>query len=581
MKKLVWILILLAVVGGGGYYYYSSSTAVEPAQVVKATVSQGDVTEFVQATGTLEAIRTVQVGPQVSGTILWLGADFNSIVKQGQVIARLDPSLLQTQVDIQTANIERQQTDIELQRIQLQDAERTLVRTRELFEKGLANQTQLEQAELAIKQRQAQIASAEKSLVQARASLSQAQLNVSYTEVKSSIDGVVVNRRVDIGQSVQSSMNITPFFDIATDLTSLRLTAGVDEAEIGKIRPGMEVTFQVDTYPQQNFRGTVENVRLNASTQNNVVTYPVWISVPNPDLRLRPSLTANLRIIVNTVAGVTRIPNQALRFRPTPDMYTALGLTPPEQPAGGRGTRMAEGAAAGGPAAGAPAGASGVTPPQARGQQPAAAPAAAAPAAPAPPQGDAQVAGGRQGGGRNGGQGGQFAGGQGRNGGGRGNFANLSPEERERLMAAGGGRFGGRGGRGGGAAAPAVSLQAAAPDQKIDSLFAPLQVRPQPGTVWTWDEATKTLKDIRVTTGVFDNQFSQLLSGEVPVGTELVTNIVLPVTAAQRAQQQNNIFGGQQGRGNFGGPQPGGPGGFGGGGGNRGGGGGGGGRGGF
>jgi hypothetical protein len=152
-------------------------------------------------------------------------------------------------------------------------------------------------------------------------------------------------------------------------------------------------------------------------------------------------------------------------------------------------------------------------------------------------------------------------------------------------MAAGGGRNGGfpggRGGRGG-AAAPAAVQIPDAPDQKIDSLFAPLQVRPQPGTVWTWDEATKTLKDIRVTTGVFDNQFSQLLTGEVPVGAELVTNIVLPVTAAQRAQQQNNIFGGQQGRGNFGGPQPGGPGGFGGGGGgNRGGGGGGGGRGGF
>jgi HlyD family secretion protein len=570
MKKLVWILILLGVVGGGGYYYYSSSNTTEPPQVVKATVTQGDVTEFVQATGTLEAIRTVQVGPQVSGTILWLGADFNSIVKQGQVIARLDPSLLQTQVDIQTANIERQETDIELQRVQLQDAERTLVRTRELFEKGLANQTQLEQAELAIKQRQAQIASAEKSLVQARASLAQAQLNVSYTEVKSSIDGVVVNRRVDIGQSVQSSMNITPFFDIATDLTSLRLTAGVDEAEIGKIRPGMEVTFQVDTYQGQNFRGRVENVRLNATTQNNVVTYPVWISVPNPDLRLRPSLTANLRIIVNTVSDVVRIPNQALRFRPTADMYTALGLTPPEQPVGGRGTRLAEGGGPGAPGAPAVAGREG------RGQQPAAA--AAPSTAPQPPSAQAS-AGGRQG--RNGGAAPpQGVGGQGRTGG-RGNFANLSPEERQRLMAAGGrnGGFPGRGGRGAGAAQPAAVQMPDVPDQKIDALFAPLQVRPQPGTVWTWDEATKTLKDIRVTTGVFDNQFSQLLSGDVAVGTELVTNIVLPVTAAQRAAQQQSIFGGQQGRGGFGGPQPGGFPGGGGGGGNRGGGGGG--RGGF
>jgi HlyD family secretion protein len=155
-------------------------------------------------------------------------------------------------------------------------------------------------------------------------------------------------------------MNITPFFDIATDLTSLRLTAGVDEAEIGKIRPGMEVTFQVDTYQGQTFRGTVENVRLNATTQNNVVTYPVWISVPNPE-RLRPSLTATLRIIVNTVSDVVRIPNQALRFRPTADMYTALGLTPPEPPAGGRGMAMARGADNGGASPAAPG---------ARGQQP-------------------------------------------------------------------------------------------------------------------------------------------------------------------------------------------------------------------
>jgi hypothetical protein len=301
----------------------------------------------------------------------------------------------------------------------------------------------------------------------------------------------------------------------------------------------------------------------------------VWISVPNPDLRLRPSLTANLRIIINTVNDVIRIPNQALRFRPTADMYTALGLTPPEQPAGGRGARLAEGGGPGGNAGdGAPAPAAAGQ--QARGQQPAAA--AAPAAAPAPPSAQAS-AGGRQG--RNGGAAPQAGNGQGRTGG-RGNFANLSPEERQALMAAGGrnGGFpGGRGGRGGGAAQPSpmAAMTSAAPDQKIDALFAPLQVRPQPGTVWTWDEATKTLKDIRVTTGVFDNQFSQLLSGDVAVGTELVTNIIPPVTAAQRTQQQQNIFGGQQGRGGFGGPQPGGFGG--GGGGNRGGGGGG--RGGF
>jgi len=546
MKKLVTILILAAVAGGGAYYYYLQNSQVEPPQVVQVTIAKGNVTEAVQATGTLEALRTVQVGPQVSGTITSLGADFNSMVRAGQVVATLDPSLLQVQVDIQTANIERQETDIDLQRIQLADAERTLVRTKELFEKGLANQTQLEQADLAIKSRQAQIASAEKSLVSARANLAQARLNVSYTEVKSPIDGVVVNRRVDIGQSVQSSMNITPFFDIATDLRNLRLTAGVDEAEIGKIRPGMEVTFQVDTYPNQTFRGTVENVRLNATTQNNVVTYPVWINVPNPDLRLRPSLTANLRIILSTASDVVRVPNQALRFRPTADMYTALGLTPPEPPAGGRAGgqgRNGGDAPAAGPMPGAPAAA----PPARPVQQ-----AAAAPAQTSARGGQQAAVAGGDGQARNGGQG--------RAGGARGgNFANLSPEERERLMAAGGGRNGGRGGRSG---APPVPVAVPnIPDQKIDALFAPIQLRPQNGTVWTWDEATKTLKDWRVTTGLNDGQFSQLLTGEVTEGMQVVTSIQLPVTADQRAAQQQSIFGGQQGRGNFGGLQPGGGGG--------------------
>ncbi len=540
MKKLITVLVLLAAAGGGAYYYYSVRNTTEPPQIVKATVSQGSVTEFVQATGTLEARRTVQVGPQVSGTIIELGPDFNSIVRAGQVIARLDPSLLQVQVDIQMANIERQETDIELQRVQLQDTERSLQRTKELFDKGLANQTQLEQADLAVKQRQAQIASAEKSLVQARANLAQARLNVSYTEVKSPIDGVVVNRRVDIGQSVQSSMNITPFYDIATDLKNLRLTAGVDEAEIGKIRQGMAVTFQVDTYQGSTFRGTVETVRLNATTQNNVVTYPVWINVPNEDLRLRPSLTATLRIIINTATDVIRIPNQALRFRPSNDMYTALGLTPPEPPAGGRGRGEGRGGSPTADVAPAP---------------PAAPPSATAAAPATRQQPAAQVsAEGRQGRGNAPGVqagGPQGNGGQGRSG--RGNFANLTPEERQQLMAAGG-RGAGR--NGGAPPAPMTVQMSDEPDQKIDALFAPLQVRPTPGQVWTWDEATRTLTDIRVTTGLNDGQFQQLLSGDVPAGTELVTNIILPVTAAQRTAQQQSIFGGQQGRG-FGGPQPG------------------------
>ncbi len=150
---------------------------------------------------------------------------------------------------------------------------------------------------------------------------------------------------MDVGQTVQQSMSVATFFTIATNLTSLKLTAGVDEADIGKIRPHMDVSFTVDSYPNQTFAGTVNSVRLNATTSNNVVTYPVWIDVMNPDLKLRPSMTATVKIIVSTAPDAIRIPNQALRFRPTTDMYAALGLTPP--PAGrGRGGRAAGAGAA-------------------------------------------------------------------------------------------------------------------------------------------------------------------------------------------------------------------------------------------
>jgi HlyD family secretion protein len=525
MKRLVTTLGLLAVAGGCAWYFFVYGKTEEPPQIIRAVISRGTIIEAVQATGTLEALRTVQVGPQVSGTIIELNADFNSIVRRGQVVARLDPSLLQTQVDIQAANIERQETDIEMQRVQLEDAERNLARTKELFEKGLANQTQLEQAELAVKTRQAQIAAAEKQLVQARANLAQAELNVSYTEVKSPIDGVVVNRLVDVGQTIQSSMNITPFFEIATDLNTLRLTAGVDEADIGKIRPGMKVEFEVDTYPNTTFHGTVENVNLNATVQSNVVTYPVWIIVPNPDYRLRPSLTANLRIIVNTAEDVLRIPNAALRFRPSAEMFTALGLEPPPQP-----TRVGRGGGApmGPNAAAQPAG-------------PAPAPAAQAGAAPGLQPAVATVA-----------DAGAPQAGPGRAGrGGRGTFGPPPPQGGAPVPPMAGARGGRQGGRGAGAALQPVALanggsQTGSPiqsDRKIDEFFAPIEVQPQPGTVWVWDENARTLTDVRVMTGISDGQFSQLVSGDLTEGQEVVTNIILPVTAASAGASQQTIFG--------------------------------------
>ena len=541
MRKLVTLLILLAV-GGGAYYYYSYGQPAEKPQIVRATVSEGDVTETVQASGTLEAIRTFPVGSQVSGMVQSIYVDFNSIVKQGQLIAEIDPTLLQVQVALQEANVARQEGEIANQEVQLEDAQKQLERTQMMFDKGLANQQQLDQAILTVKTRTTALDSARRQLQTVMANLDQAELNVSYTKVYAPIDGVVVNRLVDVGQFVQASMNSPQFFTIATDLRELKLSAGVDEAEIGKIRPGMAVNFTVDTYPNTTFSGTVEQVRLNATTQSNVVTYPVWINVRNPDLRLRPYMTATVGIVVQTASNVVRVPNQATRFRPTSDMYTALGLTPP--PTGGR--VAAAGANGAAPAAGNADG-------QARaGGAPS--PAAGAAAEPGRNGGEARAA-------RGNGNGEAAAGGgaQGRAGGG-GFGANLSPEERERMMqefAARGGRNGGRGGRAGGGrgganqTAPPVELDA----EKIDELYTPVRTREMPASVWQYDDATNTLTEKRIRLGISDGQFSQVVEGDIKPGDQLVTNIILP--AAAQASQQQNIFnqggGGRGGFGNFGG----------------------------
>lgn len=329
MKKALLALGLIVAAGAGVFAFLRNGRDETAPRVNEAAISYGTIVHAVQATGTLEALRNVQVGSQVSGVVKALYADFNSIVRKDEVIAELDPALLQVQVDVQRANVARQQGDIAQQLVLLESDRKNLDRMRVMFDNGLASAQQLEAAELQVKTREAAIESAKKQLVQAEANLHQAELNVSYCTIRSPVDGVVVDRKVDIGQTVQASMTTPQFFTIAADLTTLKLAALVDESDIGFVRRGMPVTFTVDAYGQQTFRGTVDAVRLNAQTTNNVVTYPVWITVRNDDLRLRPGMTANLKITVDQAAGVLRIPNQALRFRPTSDMYAWLGLTPP------------------------------------------------------------------------------------------------------------------------------------------------------------------------------------------------------------------------------------------------------------
>lgn len=578
MKRLIAFIVLLAAGGGGAYWYFVAQKPVEKPQVLTATVSTGNIIEAVQTTGTLEPLRRVDVGSQVSGQVQEMYVDFNDIVRQGQLLAKIDPTLLQTQVAIQEANVERQKTDIASQEVQLEDLKRQLERTRQMHARQLQNDQQLEQAELAVKTRAAQIESAKKQLIQADTNLNQAKLNVSYTDIISPIDGVVVERRLDKGQTVQSSMNSPSFFILATDLRTLRLTAGVDEAEIGRIRRGQQVIFTVDTYGQREFVGEVESVRLNAVNQNNVVTYPVRITVQNPDLSLRTGQTANARIIISRADNVVRVPNAALRWRPTNEIYAALGLEAPA-PGQGRAGRGGDvngdvnGAASGAARGGREGGASAQVP--ARGAAPAAGSPAADAARPGGPSATpaagvergAQPGGGRGEGRRQPGQGfGAQAGGE------------LDPEAMARMRE----RFGGRGGRGGesmtGGRGQGGGNRGAAPvrvvqptvGQKIDDLFSPIQRQIRPGRVWTWNEEAKELKSIDVRLGIDDNTFSELVSGDVKPGMQIVTGVILPQARANQ-MQNNNLFNMNQ----RGGPGMM-PGGFSGGGGDRGGGGGGG-----
>ena len=604
MKKLLIALILILLAGAGGYAYWKYGKPDDKATVTQAPLQQGNIVQAVQATGTLEALRNVQVGSQVSGIVKTLNADFNSIVKKDQVIAVLDPALLEVQVEVQQANIERQQGDIEQQKVQLENDQVNLKRTQAQFEKGLVSPQQLETAQLQVKTREAQINSAQKQLVQSEAQLNQAKLNVSYCTITSPVDGVVVDRKVDIGQAVQASMTTPQFFTIATDLTTLKLSASVDEADIGYVRRGMTVSFTVDSYQQQTFYGTVDAVRLNAQTQNNVVTYPVWINVQNPDLKLRPSMTASLRIIVDQANNVLKVPNQALRFRPTSDIYTWLGMTPPASGRGrggananadasGRGGanakvdasgRAGTGRGANAQNAGAPGqGGSNLQADAAAGQNGGGRRRRATDGSAANPAGANQGGvnpggvgqnrqqGQGQGQGQNGQRGGQLQN-QGQNGGrggagfGRGMGNNLTPEQMAQFQQRFGGR-GGRGGAGGGGGRNQMAGQQSGQNgsdmtplvernaDKIDDLFSSVPKRIQPGTVWIYDEKAadpnKKLRQVNVRIGLADTQFSELVSSSEPLsaGSTVVTGVVPPASALPKAGQQN-IF--QPQRGGFG-----------------------------
>src|SRR5512139_98245 len=361
MKKFIITLIVLGAIAGSVGAYYKYRTPAEGVKISKLAVARGDIIESVGATGTLQAVKTVQVGSQVSGNIKALYADFNSIVKKGQIVAELDPSLLQTQIEQARANVIRAQADLDRLKVSLDDARVKLKRTENLAARKLVAPQELEAAQVAVRSAEAQIKSSEASLTQSKASLSQNEVNLQHTVIEAPIDGIVISRNVDVGQTVAASMNAPTLFIIAEDLTKMQVNANVDESDVGRIRAGQLVRFRVDAYPLEEFTGTVSQVRLQPVVTQNVVTYATVIDVPNNQLKLKPGMTANVTIEIARRNDVVRVPNAALRFRPNADTFAALNqAVPPELQRGAGGGRQGF-AGAGMPgaptASGAPAGA--------------------------------------------------------------------------------------------------------------------------------------------------------------------------------------------------------------------------------
>jgi HlyD family secretion protein len=300
MKKWMWILIVV-LVAAGLFLLLGGRKKSEP-KYRTAKVDRGDVTQTVTATGAVSAVTTVAVGSQVSGIIARLHADFNSQVKKGDLLAELDPTPFQEKVNAARAGLVKAQ-------VEMRNTAIALERQKALKKEGLAPQADYDQA-------QANYDSARASVQQSAAALKQAETDLKYTKIVAPIDGVVVARQYDVGQTVAASFQAPTLFTLAQDLTKMQVAADVSESDIGAIKVGQPVRFTVDAYPDRDFRGRVSQIRLNATVNQNVVTYPVIVEVANTDLSLRPTMTANVSVEVARARDVLRVPNAALRWKP-------------------------------------------------------------------------------------------------------------------------------------------------------------------------------------------------------------------------------------------------------------------------
>ncbi len=301
-RRFLLILVVIAVVASGVIFYQRRDGKTAQVKYRTETVDRGVVTSVVTATGTISAVTTVQVGSQVSGIIQSLHVDYNSPVKKGQLLATLDPTPFKLQV-------QQREADLQQSQVQMRNAEVQFNRSGRLLAEKLIPQADYDSAKANFEGMNAQVD-------QSEAALAASRTNLSYTNIFSPIDGVVVARQYDIGQTVAASFQAPTLFTIAEDLTKMQVQADVDQSDISRVATDQAARFTVDAYPEENFVGAISQIRLNATQNQNVITYPVIIDVANPDGKLKPKMTADVTIEVARVQDVLRVPNAALRFKP-------------------------------------------------------------------------------------------------------------------------------------------------------------------------------------------------------------------------------------------------------------------------
>jgi HlyD family secretion protein len=333
-------VVVLALAAAAAAYFWTARESTQVPSYRLAKVERGPLTATVAASGTLNPVTSVQVGTQISGQVKELFVDFNSPVKAGQLIARIDPETFQYRVRQNEADLEAARSAAARAQVALANAQRELARTRELVAREFVSPADLDRAQAQFDLAKAELGNAQAVVAQRAAQLASARVDLGRTEIRAPVDGVVIKRSVDVGQTVAASLQAPELFVIARDLRDMQVETSIDEADVGRIRVGQRATFTVDAFPGRTFSGEVRQVRKSAQTVQNVVTYTVLVSAGNPDGQLMPGMTANVRIVTDTRESVLKVANAALRFRPpgesaAPGDAKAGAASPPAGGSGG------------------------------------------------------------------------------------------------------------------------------------------------------------------------------------------------------------------------------------------------------